>query len=261
MPGQQVGGFGQQTQQPSLFGAGGTSTGSTTNLFGQPQQQQPAGGAFGQQTSTGFGAPSQPANTFGAKPNPFGATTSAFGQTSAFSQAPQQPATSAFGQTQPSSGFGLGGTGTSTFGQSNQPKPAFGAFGGYHVSSVSSALPNPFVASAGAQPAQSGFGTTGAFGQQNQNPFGQNQQQQQQPQQQTSGIFGQQQQQQPATSAFGGFGQQPQQQQQQPQQQSSLFGTNPFGQQQSQQQPAQPTNSWLKPATTSRFCLLISESP
>ncbi|CCW71133.1 unnamed protein product [Phytomonas sp. Hart1] len=176
-----LGGFGQPGPNPG-FG--------TTGGFGQPQQQ--ATGGFGQVT-----AGTQPAaGGFGAaKPGGFGQTGTGFGQsqqpaTGGFGQ-PQQPAVGGFGQPQQQAtgGFGqpqqqaTGGFGqpaaTGGFGQvTAATQPAAGGFGAAKpLGGFGQPGPNP------------GFGTTGGFGQ---------------PQQQATGGFGQ-------PLAAGGFGQ-PQQQ-------------------------------------------------
>lgn len=133
--------FGQSQQQQGgtapgngLFG-GQSNTGGTGGLFGQTNQQQQAGagtGLFGQSNAVGTGA-----NLFGGQNNqqqqgatgtgvgPFGQPTTGgmgtnlFGNAgSIFGQNTQQPATGAslFGQN-------AGGTGNSSFGQSQQQQP------------------------------------------------------------------------------------------------------------------------------------------
>ncbi|THC96281.1 hypothetical protein EYZ11_004231 [Aspergillus tanneri] len=134
------GGFGQNTQQqqsttPSLFGGGGTSTG--TSLFGQNNQQaqqQPAaplfGGASNQQASTGslFGGGAQQQgqkSLFGTGTTGTGANASPFGGFGA-NQNQQTGTSSLFGgaqnqqQQKPGSLFGgTTGTGSSLFGGQN----------------------------------------------------------------------------------------------------------------------------------------------
>ncbi|KAF8609715.1 hypothetical protein BDV93DRAFT_465151 [Ceratobasidium sp. AG-I] len=274
-------GFGQ----PSAFGAPAT-TAPTTGLFGQAQQTQPQ-----QQTSI-FGQPAQPAAQTGGL----------FGQNT--QQQQQQPATGAFGQTATNTGTGLFGqqtqpqqpatglfgqaatntTGTGLFGQPAQPQQpttnAFGAtttpsFGGGGIFGQKPATTTGAFGAAPAQPAATGFGTTGAFGQTTQpaqttSIFGQPQAQQNQQQQQPAStgfgfgtantapksLFGQPAQ--PATSLFGQpaqpaqpttglFGQPAQNTTAQPGQPGSLFGGG-FGQQQQAQPAQQSTGLFGQPA-------------
>ncbi|KAL0950152.1 hypothetical protein HGRIS_010147 [Hohenbuehelia grisea] len=253
------------TAQPAsgfgAFGTQNTAAPTTNSVFGggafgqqqQPQQQQPA--------QTGFGAFGQPAQQPQQSTSIFGGNTNG----------------GAFGQPKPATGFGTFGSGgafgnnaaapttTNAFGQPQQQQPAnnifgqaqpaanttnaFGAFG----NTANNNAAKPLFGQPAAQPAQSTFGNTGLFGQNQQ----QNQAGQQQPQQQTSlfggggGIFGnnaqqqqpQQNQQQPATSLFGNT------QQQQPAAGNSLFGgSSLFGannqQQQNQQQAGAATGAF-----------------
>jgi len=104
-------------------------TNTTSNVFGQPSQQQSATSLFGQNTTnaaSGFGTFGQPAATN---------TNSAFGG-GAFGQT--QPQQSAFGTTgtpgsfaqQPQQGSIFGGGGAATSFSNTANKPGFGTFGG-----------------------------------------------------------------------------------------------------------------------------------
>ncbi|KAJ8517984.1 hypothetical protein ONZ45_g4906 [Pleurotus djamor] len=164
-------------------------------------------------------------------------TAGAFGQSAAFGATTTQPATNVFGQPQPQQT-----TTTNAFGQNTSTPSAFGAF------SATNNQP--------AQPTNSLFGGTSAFGQPAQQPaqqpsafgvFGQPAQQQQPQQQQPAGgifgggsAFGQPK---PAGTGFGGFGG------------GGAFGStnttnNAFGQPQQQQQQQQPSTGLFGQAQT-----------
>ncbi|KAJ3053912.1 hypothetical protein HK097_003102 [Rhizophlyctis rosea] len=150
---QQQPAFGQQ-QQPGLFGQQQQQQQPAFG-FGAQQQQQP--GAFG--TTPAFGQQPQQQSAFGAAPTGgFGAAPTAFGQQQqrpAFGAA--QTGTSLFGSTattQPSTGFGFGGAGTTTFGATNTGNTGFGS------------NPSTSLFGASTQPSTGGFGGAGtsAFG-------------------------------------------------------------------------------------------------
>jgi nuclear pore complex protein Nup98-Nup96 len=236
-------GFGANTATSGgLFGA---AKPATTNLFGAPAQNQPAGNLFGNTGSTGFGS----------APSGFGtnnATTgsSLFGQSNtankppAFSFNTSQPASTGttFGSTPAASGFGGGLFGNTQpqntanpFGGQQQQQPAannaFGSGGGFGTTQQNtgtSLFGNP-------KPATGLFGAPAATGSSlfsqpasNTNAFGGANTQN------TGGLFGAQK---PATTGTGLFGQ--------TNNQTNTGGSNLFGglggQTQNQTQPQ--TNS------------------
>ena len=157
-----------QQQNKPLFGA----TGGTTGGFGQPTS------AFGQ-TNSAFGTPNTATSggIFGAKPAPVGFGAAATTASSGFGFGGQtNTATNMFGQNQQNTGFGNKPFGAA---QPQTSQPLFGAStGGFGTTA--------------AAPAFGATGTTGGFGQ---------------PQQQNSsiGLFGQQNQAKPAFG-FGAAG-------------------------------------------------------
>nr|XP_019002371.1 nuclear pore complex protein Nup98-Nup96 [Kwoniella mangroviensis CBS 8507]OCF65832.1 nuclear pore complex protein Nup98-Nup96 [Kwoniella mangroviensis CBS 8507] len=254
--------FGQPAQQNQTNPSGGLF-GSTSNVFGQNnQQQQPAAGtstfggfgqakpAFGSGTTGGFGATGNTAGTgtFGQTGNTGTTGFGGFGQTQQNQQQQQQPA---------SGGLFGGGFGASSsqpqqntgglFGQTNQQQPAAGGFGapkpagGLFGSTTTPAAPTNtfggFGQSSTTQPASGGlFGNTNNSAAPSTGLFGQPAQQQNAQQPASGGLFG--------SSSTGG----------------GLFGAKPasttpatgglFGQTQPAQQPAQSGGLFGNTGTT-----------
>ncbi|PWN44900.1 hypothetical protein IE81DRAFT_320871 [Ceraceosorus guamensis] len=223
------GGFGQQNNTPKPGGL----FGSNNNAFGAPQQSQQQQNTFGfgannnqqqqgqqQGTSTfgggtstfgGFGNTSsapKPGGLFGAAPAASTAPSFSFGATSSAAAAqPNKPAFSFGGGTNT---FGSSGATTGSaaapsqglFGQSqpvttSQPGGGFGSTGGFGGNTTSQPFGQSQPGQQPNQPATSGFGSGGLFGNKPATSgglFGQNQQQQQPGQQQST------------ASTFGGFG-------------------------------------------------------
>ncbi|RLV94775.1 Pre-mRNA-splicing factor CWC26 [Spathaspora sp. JA1] len=189
------GGFGANLNTGTTPAFGAKPAGTTTNLFGNQQQQQtqPQGGLFGNTTTsnTGMFGQQQPASTAAPAGGMFGQSQPQQSGTSGglFGQPQQQQSTGLFGQTQqnqPSTGTGLFGQ------QQQQPQQQSAApgnlFGGQQQASTGGLFGN--------KPSGGLFGG----GQQQQPTTG-------------GGLFGQSQPQ-TSTTTGGLFGQQQQQQQQ-----------------------------------------------